>query len=149
LERLDKIGNLTPHSRGINLVAKVVTKSEPRSVGSQYDQTQHQLSDLLIADETGAISMVLWDENIPKVNTGDTVKISNAFVKVFRGKMQLNLGRYGKIEISDEPIGEVNTENNLSEKESFQQGGFRRFSGPRRSGERRGRPQFRSRQQEG
>ncbi|MEM3041825.1 MAG: hypothetical protein QXG97_07385, partial [Nitrososphaerota archaeon] len=72
MERLDKIGNLTPHSRGINLVAKVISKSEPRSVGSQYDQTQHQLSDLLIADDTGAISLVLWDENIPKVNAGDT-----------------------------------------------------------------------------
>jgi replication factor A1 len=30
--------------------------------------------------------------------------------------MQLNLGRYGKVEVSDMELEEVNTENNLSEK---------------------------------
>ena len=116
MERMDKIGNLTPYSRGVNLVAKVVSKSETRTVGSQYDQTQHQLADALIADETGAISLVLWDDNIEKVNVGDAIKVSNAFVKIFRGKIQLNLGRFGKVEAHDEQLQEVNTDNNLSER---------------------------------
>jgi len=141
LERLDKIEGLTPSSRNVNLVAKVVSKAEPRGVGSQYDQRQHQLSESLIADETGAIQLVLWDENINKVNEGDTVRITNAFVKVFRGRMQLNLGRYGKIEVLDQEIGNVNTENNLSEKTVYEgaprSGGARRRGwsprGPRRS----------------
>jgi len=131
LERMDKIGDLKPYSKGVNLVAKVVSKSEPRTVGSQYDQAEHQLVNTLIADETGAISLVLWDENVSKVSEGDTVKITNAFVKLFRGKMQLNLGKYGKIEKSAEEIGEVNTENNLSER-------VETFSGQRWSGRRAG-----------
>ncbi len=132
MERVDKIESLTPNSRNVNIVAKVVSKSEPRSVGSQYDQSQHQLAESLIADETGAIQLVLWDENINKVNEGDTVKISNAFVKVFRGKMQLNLGRYGKLEITGEELSNVNVENNLSEKTVYQ--GVTRPGGARRRG---------------
>ncbi|MEM0481340.1 MAG: OB-fold nucleic acid binding domain-containing protein [Nitrososphaerota archaeon] len=132
MERVDKIESLTPSSRNVNIVAKVVSKSEPRSVGSQYDQSQHQLVESLIADETGAIQLVLWDENINKINEGDTVKITNAFVKVFRGKMQLNLGRYGKLEITGEELSNVNVENNLSEKTVYQ--GTTRPGGARRRG---------------
>ena len=110
-----KIGELSPRSRGINLVAKVVSKSPERTVTSQYDQSEHRLSELLIADETGAINLVLWDDKIDLVNEGDVVKVTNGFIKLFRGRMQLNLGRYGNIEVSDAELGELNLDNNLSE----------------------------------
>ncbi len=135
-----KIGSLTPRSRGVNLVAKIVEKPEPRVVSSQYDQSEHRLTEALIADETGAITLVLWDDNIDLVNEGDSIKVVNGFIKLFRGKMQLNLGKFGKIEPSEEPVTEVNTENNLSQKETFgtedrpRGGGFRSrgFQGRRR-----------------
>jgi len=110
-----KIGQLTPRSRNVNLIAKVVSKSPERVVSSQYDQREHRLSELLIADETGAINLVLWDEKIDVVQEGSTIKVTNGFVKLFRGKMQLNLGRYGTVEEVEEAIEEVNLENNLSE----------------------------------
>ncbi|MEM0384730.1 MAG: OB-fold nucleic acid binding domain-containing protein [Candidatus Caldarchaeum sp.] len=130
MSELVKIGSLTPRSRGVNLVAKLVEKPEPRVVSSQYDQSEHRLTEALIADETGAITLVLWDENIDTVNEGDAVKVTNGFIKLFKGRMQLNLGRFGKIEPADVQIEEVNTENNLSQKESFseerrERGGFR------------------------
>ena len=115
MSELVKIGELSPRSRGINLVAKVVSKSPERTVTSQYDQSEHRLSELLIADETGAINLVLWDDKIDLVNEGDVVKVTNGFIKLFRGRMQLNLGRYGNIEISDAELGELNLDNNLSE----------------------------------
>ncbi|MEM2114958.1 MAG: hypothetical protein QXS12_05840, partial [Candidatus Caldarchaeum sp.] len=67
---------------------------------------------------------------IDTVNEGDAVKVTNGFIKLFKGRMQLNLGRFGKIEPADVQIDEVNTENNLSQKESFseerrERGGFR------------------------
>lgn len=117
VENLVKIGELTPRSRGVNLVAKVVSKSPERVVSSQYDQTEHRLSEVLIADETGAINLVLWDEKVDSVSEGDVVKIVNGFIKLFRGRMQLNLGRFGTIETSSIELGEVNTENNLSERQ--------------------------------
>ncbi|MEM2023727.1 MAG: OB-fold nucleic acid binding domain-containing protein, partial [Candidatus Caldarchaeum sp.] len=112
-----KIGSLTPRSRGVNLVAKIVEKPEARVVSSQYDQSEHRLTEALIADETGAITLVLWDDNIDLVNEGDSVKVTNGFIKLFKGRMQLNLGRFGKIEPSDVEVPSVNVENNLSKKE--------------------------------
>ncbi|MCS7095173.1 MAG: OB-fold nucleic acid binding domain-containing protein [Thaumarchaeota archaeon] len=123
MSRVERIENLSPSSRGVNLVAKIVSKSEPRVVSSQYDDANHKLSIATIADESGAISLVLWDDDIDKVEVGSTVKITNAYVKVFKGKMQLNLGRYGSIEPVSEDIGDVNVENNLSEK-TVPAGGF-------------------------
>jgi replication factor A1 len=93
LSELVKIGSLTPRSRGVNLVAKVVEKPEPRVVSSQYDQSEHRLTEALIADETGAITLVLWDDNINMVSEGDSIKVTNGFVKLFKGRMQLNLGK--------------------------------------------------------
>ena len=126
MSELVKIGELSPRSRGINLVAKVVSKSPERTVTSQYDQSEHRLSELLIADETGAINLVLWDDKIDQVEEGSTIKITNGFVKLFRGKMQLNLGRYGAVEETEETIEELNLENNLSEIPQPQRGFGRR-----------------------
>lgn len=123
----------------MNLVAKVVEKPEPRVVSSQYDQAEHRLTEALIADETGAITLVLWDDNIDLVNEGDSVKVTNGFIKLFRGKMQLNLGRFGRIEQSDVLISEVNTENNLSQKESYSSEERPRRSSFRSRGFQRGR----------
>lgn len=125
---LVKIGNLSPWSRSVNLLAKVVKKGEEKFVASKFDQREHKLSETLIADETGAIMLVLWDENVDKVNEGDVVMITNAFVKPFKGFMQLNLGRYGSIEMVNEEIPNVNVENNLSTKAIPREEGY---SGPR------------------
>ena len=130
MSELVKIGSLTPRSRGVNLIARVVEKPQARVVSSQYDQSEHRLTEALIADETGAITLVLWDDNIDVVNEGESIKVVNGFIKLFKGKMQLNLGRFGKVEQSDVEVTEVNLENNLSQKEGFQQegrerGGFR------------------------
>lgn len=115
MSELVKIGELNPRSRNVNLVAKVVSKSPERVVSSQYDQKEHRLSEVLIADETGAINLVLWDEKIDLVEEGATIKVVNGFIKLFKGRMQLNLGRYGAVEQADEEIEELNLENNLSE----------------------------------
>lgn len=115
MSKLVKIGELSPRSRNVNIVAKVVSKTPERVVSSQYDQREHRLSEALIADETGAINLVLWDEKIDLVEEGATIRVVNGFIKLFKGKMQLNLGRYGTIEQADEDIGELNLENNLSE----------------------------------
>ncbi|RLG03999.1 MAG: hypothetical protein DRN61_03865, partial [Thaumarchaeota archaeon] len=127
MSELVKIGQLTPRSRNVNLIARVVSKSPERVVASQYDQKEHRLSELLIADETGAINLVLWDDRIDEVKEGSTIKITNGFIKLFRGRMQLNLGRYGTVEeVEETAIGEVNLDNNLSETPQPQAGFGRR-----------------------
>lgn len=128
-----KISELTPSSRAINVKAKVVSKSEVRNIAAGRDGAPHRVCDALIGDETGCVYLTLWDDNIEKVNEGDTVTIGNGYVTLFRGNMRLNVGRYGTLEVAEEAFeGEVNTENNLSNKVYEQQRRF--FRRGRRGG---------------
>jgi len=117
-----KIGELTPASRAVNVIAKVVSKSEVRNIPAGRDGAPHRVCDALIGDETGCVYLTLWDDNIEKVNEGETVSIGNGYVTLFKGNMRLNVGKYGTLEIAKEAFaGEVNTENNLSDKVYEQQ----------------------------
>jgi len=122
-----KVGELTPSSRAVNVVVKVVSKGEVRSTTSGRDYSAHRVVDALVGDETGCVYLNLWDDKIDKVKEGDVLSIKNGYVNLFRGSMRLNIGRYGSFEVVAEPkIGEVNTENNLSSKQYEQE---RRFGG--------------------
>lgn len=129
-----KVGELTPSSRAVNVIAKVVSKSELRNITAGRDGEPHKVSDALVGDETGCVYLTLWDDNIEKVKEGDTISVKNGYINLFRGNMRLNVGRYGTLEISEQPIaGEVNTANNVSNqvyeqpRRSF--GGGRDFGG--------------------
>ncbi|MEM1566428.1 MAG: hypothetical protein QW510_05020 [Candidatus Bathyarchaeia archaeon] len=137
-----KIAELTPNSRAVNVKAKVISKSEVRSVASGKDGAPHTVCDALIGDETGCIYLTLWDNNIEKVQEGETIQIGNGYVSLFKGSMRLNVGRYGTLEIAKETLTcEINTRNNLSSKvyeqqrHPFRGRGRRNFGGrERRSG---------------
>jgi replication factor A1 len=131
-----KVGELSPSSRAVNVLAKIVSKSEVRNITAGRDGEAHKVSDALVGDETGCIYLTLWDDNIEKVKEGDTVNVKNGYINLFRGNMRLNVGRYGTLEVAEQAIaGEVNTENNVSSKvyeqprRSFGGGGGRGFGG--------------------
>ncbi len=145
-KKLLKVEELTTNSRGVNLIVKVVSKSEVREVISRRDNTRHRVVDALVGDETGSIYLSLWDEKIDDVEVGDTLRVDNGYVSLLRGSMRLNTGRYGSLEAIDEsPIVEVNTENNLSKKIYRQERSFsygRRFTYSSRRGGRRPRRRY-------
>ena len=131
-----KVSELGPYSKQVNTTVKIVQKGEARETVSRQDGTTHRVLDALVGDETGAIYMTLWDDNIDKVNEGDTVNVKNGYVRPFKGSMRLNIGRYGTLEPAESPLGDVNTQNNLSDKQVEEErpyrpsyGGGRRFGG--------------------
>jgi replication factor A1 len=112
-----KVGDLTPQSKAVNVTAKVVSKTEIREIPMGRDGSAHKVSDALVGDETGVVYLTLWDDNIEKVNEGDTIRVENGYVTLFKGNIRLNIGKYGKLEPAKEPLAvEVNTENNVSSK---------------------------------
>ena len=81
------------------------------------DGSAHKVCDALVGDETGVVYLTLWDDNITKVNDGDTIRVENGYVTLFKGNIRLNIGKYGKLEPAKEALtAEVNTENNVSSK---------------------------------
>ncbi len=128
-EELVKVETLTPNSRGVNTIVKVVSKGEVRSVTGR-DYSVRRVADALVGDETGCIYMTLWDDKIDSIAEEATLSITNGYINLFRGNMRLNIGKYGSYEVvEDSPIAEVNTENNLSDKRYEQERRFNRYGG--------------------
>jgi replication factor A1 len=133
----------------VNVTAKVVSKSEIREIPMGRDGSAHKVCDALVGDETGVVYLTLWDDNITKVNEGDSIRVENGYVTLFKGNIRLNIGKYGKLEPAKEPLAvEVNQENNVSSKMYEQErrpfrggggrGGGRGFGGGGYGGDRRG-----------
>lgn len=119
------VEELNPNSRGVNVKIKVASKNEPREVFSRKTGEQLKVTEALVGDETGSLYLTLWNEDIDKVEIDQIYKINNGYCTVFKGSLRLNIGRYGTIEsIEDAEFGDVNTENNLSEKQ-YEQPQFR------------------------
>jgi len=94
-----KIRDLRDEMRRVDVEGKVIQKSETREVNSRYKNETYRVADAIIRDDTGTIKLTLWNEQIDQVNVDDTVRIENGYIRSFRGEIQLNVGRYGKLTI--------------------------------------------------
>jgi len=88
--------------RRVDVVGEGSEISEPRSV-SLRTGGQARVADCLLKDESGSIKLSLWDDQIDRVRVGSKVEIENGYTNSFRGEVRLNVGRYGKLNILEEP----------------------------------------------
>lgn len=122
------VKDLKPYSRNVNIKVKVASKNEVREVVSRRTGGLLHVTEALVGDETGSVLLTLWNDEIEKVDVGGVYEINSGYCKTFRGSLRLNVGRRGKIKtVEDAEFGEVNTDNNLSDRVYE-----RRFSGRRR-----------------
>lgn len=110
-----KVEGLKPGFRNVNVIVKVVNVGPPRTVFLRRDRAEHRVAEALVGDETGSILLTLWDDQIDIFGPNEVLEIRNGYTSLFRGTVRLNIGRYGTAEKVEKEIGEVNTENNLSE----------------------------------
>jgi len=83
----------------VNVEAKVVEKANTREVTSRYKDETYKVADAVVADESGSIKLTLWNEQIDQVNVNDNIKIENGYVTSFKGEVQLNVGKFGKLTV--------------------------------------------------
>ena len=95
-----KIRDLKSGMRRVDITANVVEKSSTREVRSRYKDETYHVADAIINDGTGTIKLTLWNEQIDQVKVNDTVKIENGYVTSFKGEIQLNVGKYGKLTVA-------------------------------------------------
>jgi len=90
-----KIAELKPGMRRVDVNGKIMDMETPRDVQTKYGPGQ--VATATLQDESGSIKVTLWNENISKVAVNDAIQVENGYVDSFRGELQLNVGRYGKI----------------------------------------------------
>jgi replication factor A1 len=93
-----KIVELKSGMKRVEIVGKVMEKSESREVTTRFGE-QSRVATAILQDDSGTIKLSLWNETIDQVNVNDTVKIENGYVTAFRGEIQLNVGRFGKLTV--------------------------------------------------
>lgn len=84
---------------GINIEAEVIEKSYAREVRSKFGYRPLMVADATIKDETGKITLTLWNEQVSQVMVGDKVKIEDGYAKSFRDVLQLSTGKHGKLTV--------------------------------------------------
>ena len=92
-----KIAELEVNQKNIEVEAEITDISEVREF-SKFGKIG-RVANATIKDDTGEIQLTLWDDQIDAVKTGAKVKITNGYVKEWQGEKQLNVGRYGSLEV--------------------------------------------------
>lgn len=90
------VSDLRPGMKRVSLKAKVLEIAKPTLVFTKYGNYA-KVANALVADETGAIKLCLWNEQITSISVKDMVQIENANVSMFRGERQLRIGKHGTL----------------------------------------------------
>jgi replication factor A1 len=108
-----KVKDLNPSTKQVNLLAKVVSVGERRTIDSKFGGSR-TLSEAVVGDETGTVILSLWEAQIGQAVSGEVVQVNNGYVSLVRGRMRLNVGKYGSLETVAREVPEVNRTNDLS-----------------------------------
>lgn len=94
-----RIRDLRNGMKRVSIEAKVTEKTDPREVLSRFKDETYKVATAVVTDETGSIKLTLWNDQINQVNLNDTVKVENGYVTSFKGELQLNVGKYGRLTV--------------------------------------------------
>jgi ssDNA-binding replication factor A large subunit len=82
----------------VNVTGTVTSMSAPRDVTTRSG-SQARVVSAVLKDDSGEITLSLWNEDIDKVRVGSTVTVSKGYVSSFQGKPQLSRGRSGSLTV--------------------------------------------------
>jgi len=92
-----KIKEIQPNQGNIEVTAQVAQKEAPRTF--EKFGKQGKVCNVIIKDESGTIKLTLWNDDIDKINQGDTIKLTNGWCSEYKSEKQLSTGKFGKIEV--------------------------------------------------
>ncbi len=103
------IKRLTPESRGITVRFKVLRTIKAKIVWSKKFSRPFLITEREVADETGKMTLVLWNNDADIVRPGRSYILRNGYVRLRDYAMQLMRGRTGEFQEIDATIDVVET----------------------------------------
>ena len=94
-----KIGELKNGMKRVDVEERRVSKEPARVVQSRFKDESYNVATAVVADDTGSIKLTLWNEQIDQVKENDNIKVENGYVTSFKGDIQLNVGKFGKLTV--------------------------------------------------
>ena len=92
-----KISELQPRQSKIEIECVIIEKGEVKEFDK--DGKKLRLCNAKAKDNSGEITLTLWNDEIDNINKGDKIKITNGYCNEFQGEIKLTAGRFGKIEV--------------------------------------------------
>jgi len=111
-----KVSEIAPGMKKVNIIGKIVTLFPVREFNK--NNKQGKVANLIIADETGSVKVVLWDTNhISLIETsylsiGDSIEIKNAAMR----ENEIHLSGFSELKKSEAIFDKVKTERTTTEK---------------------------------
>lgn len=111
-----KISELMPGMRKANFVAKVINLFPVREF--ERNGRPGKVANLIVADDTGSLRVVLWDTNhISLIESGEVKK--DSVIEIVNASMregEAHLSGFSEIKLSNKDLGEVKTTRQTQEK---------------------------------
>ena len=115
-----KIDELVPSMRKVNVIGKVINLFPVRSFTTKKGDPG-KVANLIIADETSNVKVVLWDTNHIELIESGNVK-ENVVIEISNGSMrdnEIHLGSFSEFKVSSEVLIGVQREKVVREKNLF------------------------------
>jgi replication factor A1 len=111
------VKDLEARQGNVNLTLEIVEKGDIREF--EKFGKKGRVCNAVAKDATGSIKLTLWNDDIDKVNAGDTIKIENGWVGEWQGELQLSTGKFGKLAVV-ESNGDSSKEASVSADETVE-----------------------------
>jgi replication factor A1 len=100
--------------KNVSIAFRVLEKGEEREVTTRGSGERHRVMDAVVGDSTGIVTVPLWDDSIDNLEVDQTYNLKNGYTKLFRGNLQLNIGKYGEISEAETPIDDIDEDIDMS-----------------------------------
>lgn len=97
-----KICEIKSGMRNIEVTGQIESISERKRVKTRYGFAD--VATAVLRDKTGSIHLNLWRQQIDAAREGETVRIKNAFVRVYGNRLELNIGKDGEMRAIDKNL---------------------------------------------
>lgn len=129
--KLVKIGKLRPKMPFVNVLARVAKVEDLRKFKRSNNDIGQVLT-LHLRDETGRVQLNLWNEKavlVEEVKPGDIILVKGAYTRQRFEKLELNLGKKGKIRLNP-PLTETEKLLSFMEEKAKSIGEIKEVEGP-------------------
>ena len=95
-----KVNELQAKQGKVEIVLDITEKSEPKAF--QKWGKDGSVCNAKGKDDTGEVTITLWNDQIDKVKVGDKIEIKNGYVGEWQNEKQLSTGKFGTLEVIGE-----------------------------------------------
>jgi len=92
-----KISELKAGTGNASIDAEIIELEAARDVMGKFGK-RLRVASAKLQDDSGIITLSLWNEDTDKFAKGDKIKITDGWVSDYKGELRISAGRNGKLE---------------------------------------------------